>query len=516
MAAKKAAKARSAESLPPSGPASKDAAGPSSILTVSQLSAKIEGVLRDGLPATVRVVGEVSGFRDRTHWYFDIKDESAVVNCVVFQSAARRSPITPENGAQVVVKGRIEYYAKQGRVTLIVESIEPVGAGALDLAFRRLVEEVRLLGWLDPQRKRPLPRFPNRVAVITSRSAAALQDVLVTMRRRCAGVSILLADVRVQGDGAAAEISAAIDEISRRSSELRIDAILVTRGGGSKEDLWCFNEREVAEAIVKASVPVVAAIGHETDTTLAELVADERCATPTQAAMRLTPDSDELLRQLDSMHGRMDALLRRALVHDKRRVDSCAGRPLFKNPAFIVDRSASLVDDLSDRLHDAASLQLKALSAHVQLASARLDRLRPQTMHAALHERIQSLAHRLGTAMNSRLRDIELDEPALRLHRAARTLHTRLATRIHSVDRELNAVSPLRVLDRGFSVTTTQDGKIVRSSSMVRGGDQISTRLADGQIRSVVEGTRPQETRPQARQDKPRKPPDDGGGLFGG
>ncbi|NUQ51244.1 MAG: exodeoxyribonuclease VII large subunit [Phycisphaerales bacterium] len=174
-------------------------------LTVTQLAGAIDSALKSGVPARVRVIGEVSGFRDRTHWYFDLKDANAVVSCVVFQFAARKVGFTPENGREVVVSGRIDFYAKAGKVSLIADKVEPIGAGALELAYRALVEELRGLGWFDVARKRRVPSFPRKIAVVTSRTAAALQDVLVTMKQRCPAVGVLLADVRVQGDGAAAE-----------------------------------------------------------------------------------------------------------------------------------------------------------------------------------------------------------------------------------------------------------------------------------------------------------------------
>jgi exodeoxyribonuclease VII large subunit len=411
----------------------------------------------------VRVLGEVSGFRDRTHWYFDLKDAEAVVSCVMFQSAARRAGFAPENGREVVATGRVEYYAKGGKVSFIAEKIEPVGAGALDLKLKQLVEEARSLGWLDPARKRRLPGFPRRIAVVTSRTAAALQDVLVTMKKRCPAVGVLLVDARVQGAGAAEEVAAAIWLIGKRHEALRVDAVLVTRGGGSMEDLWAFNERVVAEAIVSCPIPVVAAIGHETDTTLAELVADERCATPTQAAMRLTPDTTALVRQLES---------------DARTLAMRVGRRIEEGDRQIEGAQARLDSGVYALLHDGRR--------KCDGLAARLERNRPQAVVERMIARLDAGESRLRRAIGERLAESDPEWLGEKLARATRAVAATAAQRVASMERHLKSVSPLAVLDRGYSVTTREDGRIVRSERDVRDGEVITTRVAEGTVVSVV------------------------------
>lgn len=488
-------------------------------LTVAQLSARIDGVLRDGFPAAVRVRGEVSGFRDRTHWYFDVKDSSAVLNCVMFRSAIRRSAVALRDGVEVVVRGRVEFYAPQGRVTIVVESIDPVGDGAMDAALRALVEEARALGWLDPDRKRPIPRFPARVGVVTSASGAALQDVIVTMRRRCPAVGLLVADVRVQGADAAGEIRSAIDEFSSRAGELGIHAVLVTRGGGSKEDLACFNDRAVARAIVTCFVPVVAAIGHETDTTLAELVADERCATPTQAAMRLTPDAGELLRQADSMLRRIEAQARRVLAAERRHLESLATRSILRDPLSWVRSASSETRVMADSLRTAVERRIEFLAGESRLAAANLERHSPRAVNAARRERLGAMRSRVVAATRKVIARQDLAAFVERSGRAMRSALERASARAGAADGRLHAVSPASVIERGFSVTTTADGRLVRSTSGVRPGDRLSTRVADGNIDSVV-GSALREADPTApiRRDRPARPRDpsaSGPGLFG-
>ncbi len=461
----------------------------SGVLSVSQLAARIDSSLRAGFPASVRVIGEVSGFRERTHWYFDLKDADSVVNAVMFASAARKAGFTPKVGQEVVATGRVEFYAKGGKVTLLVEKLEAVGAGALELQFRALCEEIRAIGWFSVERKRPIPTFPRRVGVVTSRSGAALQDVLVTMNKRCPAVGVLLADTRVQGDGAAAEIAAVIDTLSARAGELGLDAILVTRGGGSMEDLWAFNEKIVARAIVECSVPVVAAIGHETDTTIAELVADERGATPTQAAMRLTPDAAALDQQHDALRRRLVASLQRAVELRGERLRAARRHRIFANPRELVARAGERALTAADSLDDAASSHLREARHRVEKLAQRLDACRPDRVHARTLARLDGLASRLAAATRGSL---------------ARSTNSTLA-----LERQLRSVAPVHVLERGYSITLLDSGRAVRSTADAKAGDTLRTVLADGSLRSVVEGG--PTPRPLRKQ---HKHTDQGPGLF--
>jgi exodeoxyribonuclease VII large subunit len=436
------------------------------VITVSQLAAQIDAALKTGISAPVRFVGEVSGFRDRTHWYFDLKDANAVVSCVMFQSAAKRVGFTPANGQQVVCRGLVEFYAKGGKVSVILDSMEPVGAGALELAYRALVAELKGMGWFDAERKAPLPVFPRRVAVVTSKTGAALQDVLVTMRRRCPAVGVLVVDARVQGEKAAPEIAAAIRYLDTHAEELGVDAILLTRGGGSMEDLWAFNERVVAQAIFDCRVPIVAAIGHETDTTIAELVSDERCATPTQAAVRLTPDSAALQRQVDSHAARLAGQLQRMIRFDVQRVIGLARQPLFTNPRDLVVRARERLSGVQDAMHAALDKRVTAARHRAEQGAARLERNRPAAVYARLVGRLNLADARLKSAAAVKVRES--------------------AAKAAAIERQLSSVGPLRVLERGFSVTIGPDGRVVRSPGQVKSGDQIQTRVAAGTFGAVV------------------------------
>jgi exodeoxyribonuclease VII large subunit len=446
---------------------------------VTQLAARIDGTLKAGMAQAVRFSGEVSGFRDGDHWYFTIKDAGAAVNCVLWRSGKKNVKFTPTNGQQVLAKGRVEFYAPQGRVSVILDSLEPVGAGALDLAFRALCEELRGLGWFAEERKRPLPHFPAKIAVVTSRTAAALQDVLVTMRKRCPAVGVLLVDCRVQGQGAAEEVAAAIREVGGRAKELGVEAVLVTRGGGSMEDLWTFNERAVAQAIVECPVPVVAAIGHETDTTIAELVADLRAATPTQAAMRLTPDVAALAQQVHSVGGRLAMLVRQGLESRRRLLESVASRPVLASPHRALEAYELAIDRGAEQLVGAVQASVSRRRAGVDRLALRLERCRPAAQLASRASRVAAADVSLRAALRHRL--------------------DRLRAGVDAAARQLEAVSPLRVLERGYSVTTTADGTLVRRTADAPAGSELLTRVADGVVRSRVEGPPPDPATESAR-----------------
>ncbi len=481
---KKMAAAKPAASASQAAPAK-----PDRTLSVSDLAAMIDGAMKDTLPSSIKVVGEVSGFNDRTHWYFTLKDEESVISAVMFASAAAKCRFRVASGQRVVATGRVEFFAKQGRTQFYVTHLEPVGMGELELRLRALIEELRALGWLDPARKRPLPKFPRRVAVVTSKTGAALQDVLDTMRRRCPAVEVVVCDVRVQGPGSAEEIAAMIGRLSTGAAAMALDAVILTRGGGSIEDLWSFNERVVAQAVLDCSIPVVAAIGHETDTTLAELVADERAATPTQAAMRLTPDTAALLEQLSQLRARAASVMSRHVRNESRRLDSAARRPALADPVSIVRGFTLRAQMATQRLRHAGARAVTQRRAGIERLSARLARHEPRGLYAARRAATEHALTRLRRAMRSRLDPAVLADAANRLTAAWGVASDRRAAAMAALERELAVVGPMSVLARGYSITTrAEDGSVVRSVLDVSHGDTVVTRLIDGEVRSVATG----------------------------
>lgn len=479
--------------------AEKDADAP---WCVSELAARIDTALRGGLPTRVAVAGEVSGFGPRTHWYFTLKDADASLNVVMFASAARRSPYEPTDGAQVVVSGRVDFYAPSGRVSLIADSVRPVGVGEAELAFRKLLEELRGEGLLDPARKRPLPAIPRRLAVLTSAGGAAKHDVIDTCRRRWPAAELLIVDAVVQGERAEASVVSGFDAIGAAvRTGVEIDAVILTRGGGSAEDLAAFNTRGVARAVSRCPVPVVAAIGHETDTTIAELVADERAATPTQAALRLTPDRAELARQVESQSRALAGAAARRLERGRSALAALARRPVVREPLGALRPAQGLVDRAERDLTRAGAARVAQASTLLGVFARRLEHFRPSRAVAADRERFERARRRLAVLTDRAVADA--------------------GERLGQAEALLDAFDPARVLGRGYAWTTDADGRLVTSAAAVRPGDRVRTRLADGSFDSTVDGAPvapmpglERAGRVPARRRRRKRPADEGPGLF--
>ncbi len=452
-------------------------------LTVSQLASKIESVVKDAFPSRIHVVAEISSVTNRTHYYFTLKDENATISAVLFASAARKQSTPPEHGQKVIASGKLDYYAPSGRLSFIVDKLEPVGVGALEQRYKALCDDLRKRGWFDPLTKQPLPIFPRSIAIITSATGAALQDVLDTASKRCPAVNMHVVDARVQGDHAKGQIASAINQISKNYQSLGIDAIILTRGGGSLEDLWAFNEPIVAKAIHECKVPIVAAIGHETDTTIAELVADERAATPTQAAMKIVPDRRALREQLDALTRRLIRELQTSLTHHEAHLNRLYTTGPLANPARLIEPSESKLTPLAARLRSATLHTLSSESSKLDALAIKLAKQQPAAVQVQRQEHIEGLQHRLQTSIRTRLRV--------------------MSSSLDAAQRELNAIGPRQVLSRGYSLTTTKAGAVVRSTQDLKPGDPLTTHLNDGTVTSIVEGkkpskrSKPKDTQPQ-------------------
>jgi exodeoxyribonuclease VII large subunit len=466
-------------------------------LTVSQLSDLIKTTLEQRIPSPIRVVGQVSNLSAKNHWYFSLKDETAVVQCVAWASSARKFDFSPKDGDEVLATGHVSHFPPQGRTQLYVTALKPVGAGALQIQFEQMCAELRGLGYFDEERKKPLPPFPRRIAVITSASGAAVHDVISTAAHRCRAVGLLIVDVRVQGEGAAEDVARAIRWIDANHLSLGIDAILVTRGGGSIEDLWAFNERLVADAAFRCSVPLVAAIGHESDTTVIELVADLRAATPTQAAMRLVPSAADLLRQIEHLDHRLLFLTRRVVEQARQRLDGVTSHPAFRDPFAILRREEERLRSLERELSRSAASRVVAARARLERLAGGLERLRPHVLMAHRHERLAVLTHRLDQAVRARVHQrLRVAEDHHRLDVAIRRRIRAAGEHVAAMERELTAIDPRRVLGRGYSYTTDAQGALIRSIRDVRSGDAILTHVSDGTIQSTVGGARRRRRRP--------------------
>ncbi|MBI4563838.1 MAG: exodeoxyribonuclease VII large subunit [Planctomycetes bacterium] len=412
-------------------------------ISVGDLTRRIKKLLEDNI-RYVWVAGEISNFRPAAsgHCYFTLKDEEAQIGCALWKPIAARLRFRPEDGMDVLAWGRVEVYAPHGKYQLIIEDLEPRGAGALAIRFEQLKAKLEAEGLFDAGRKRALPLLPRAIGIVTSPVGAALQDMLRTLTSRCPTVPIYFYPVKVQGEGAAEEIAAAIGHLNLAMPDL--DVLIVGRGGGSIEDLWAFNEEVVARAIHASRIPIVSAVGHETDFTIADFTADIRALTPTDAAMKVVPKRAELIEMLD----RCGAQLRRALESRaelaRSILDGHRNGHALREPQAVVRRLAQRLDELHERLS-------VALGGAV----------------AAARER---LAHWWRTASNE-------------LAHAGRATRERA----ESLRRHLQAVSPLAVLNRGYSITRAEDGGVIRSTSAVKPGQFLRTTLADGEIRSRVE-----------------------------
>jgi len=415
--------------------------------------------------ALLWVGGEVSNLTRAPsgHCYFSLKDERAQVRCVMFRHRMQHIDWNPGNGMQVEVRARPTLYEARGEFQLAVEFMRRAGLGALHEAFARLKAQLAKEGLFAVERKKPLPAYPRRIGVVTSAAAAALRDVLTTLRRRMPGLPVILYPTPVQGEGAARKIAAVIDEACARRE---CDVLILCRGGGTIEDLWAFNEEIVARAVYSCAIPVVCGVGHETDFTIADFVADARAPTPTAAAELVSPNRWEMMRRLGMLHER----LTRASVRG-------------------LERRMQQVDYLGRRLVHPGE-RIRSQRQHLAHLGVRLRRVASQS-RAQTGLRLSALCHRLAHAApgldGEQTRQQRL---AQRLRRGVQQLLERRRAGLLRLDAHLNALSPQRVLERGYSIVSHLDGQIVRDGAQLAAGDDVTMTFARGGARARVSGTR--------------------------
>lgn len=464
--------APSGANRPRSRAAEPDPPGPRT-LSVGQLTGEVARRLGD--LGRVRVEGELSGIKraGSGHVYFALKDRDASISCAVWRSrAARAIRFDLEEGLQVVAEGKLDVYAPRGTYSLIVERLEPKGIGALLAQLERLKAELRERGWFD--RARPLPFLPRTVGLVTSRDTAALQDVLRTRSLRWPGYPLRLCHTPVQGPTAAGSIARAIARLDASG----VDVIVVARGGGSLEDLWCFNELPVAEAIHACGVPVVSGVGHETDVTLADLVADHRAHTPTDAAQTVLPERALLTGALERLGAHLVQAADDALLRREERLQELRERPALRDPLRLWSERERQLEALARRGRGALERNLAAAGTRLAGLRASLERQSPRATLARFEQRLS----RAGTHLTlSAPRLVERREDKLGRLAAA-----------------LEAYSPLKVLGRGYSLTTrVEDGRPVTDADDVAIGDELETRLARGRLRTRVESAEADDAGPR-------------------
>ena len=448
----------------------------SGIFTVSRLNQTVRLLLEQEM-GQVWISGEISNFTQPAsgHWYFTLKDDSAQVRCAMFRNSNRRVTFRPQHGQQVLVRANITLYEPRGDYQIIVESMQPAGEGLLQQRYEQLKQRLAAEGLFDQSLKKPLPSPARQVGVITSKTGAALHDVLHVLQRRDPSLPVVIYPTAVQGDDAPGQIVRAIELANRRDE---CDVLIVGRGGGSLEDLWSFNDERVARAIFASRIPIVSAVGHETDVTIADFVADLRAPTPSAAAEIVSRNQLELLRQIQSQQQRLEMAMDYFLASNNQRFTRLQHRLQQQHPQLRLARQQTELVRLKQRLDTAIDARLRRASLHQQRLSQRLSQHMPLPRIHRLQTRLQQHEYRLSQALSARLG-------------ASRERFGTLAA-------HLEAVSPLATLARGYSVTQAADGKLLKQTRQVQAGDKLTTRLADGIVESQVTAIAPIK--------KPRKP----------
>ncbi|MDP6047732.1 MAG: exodeoxyribonuclease VII large subunit [Phycisphaerae bacterium] len=460
-------------------------------MTVSALLAGVKVALGDAFSGRVTIVGEISNFKFHSsgHMYFRLKDANSAVDVAMFKGRASKLKFTPVDGMEVIIAGRVDVYEVRGQLQFYAERMTPCGAGALELAFRQLCDKLRGEGLFDPSAKKTPPKFPRGIGIVTSPTGAALRDIRRTLKRRWPGAAAYVVGALVQGDGAAQQIAEAVTLLDANAETYEIDVIIVARGGGSIEDLWAFNEEPVARAIYRARTPIISGVGHETDTTIADMVADVRAATPTAAAELAVPDADQVKRYIDDLGVSMTRRTRDAVAAARLSLDGLGRSVVFRDPMSSVRRRIQQIDELSVRAHGGLVGRLSSARDALGRPAGRLAALHPVHLAAASAARLQHLQHRLVWALGRRAKvsgDI-IGDMSRRL--AAGSPVHRIALAAQQIDaaaRQLEAMSHRAVLGRGFSLTRDSNGNILRSASETSDGQTITTELSDGKVTSVV------------------------------
>ena len=435
------------------------------IFTVTRLNSAVRMILEQDL-GLVWLTGELSNLAmpSSGHWYFSLKDISAQVRCAMFKGNNRRVPFRPQDGMQVLVQARVSLYEPRGDYQLIIESMQPAGDGMLALRFEELKRRLGAEGLFDEGRKRPLPREPRAVGLVTSATGAALHDMLTVLGRRAPDLPVFIYPTQVQGSAAIGQIVAAIALANRRAE---VDVLIVGRGGGSLEDLWCFNEEAVARAIAHSAIPVVSAVGHEVDVTISDFAADLRAPTPSAAAELVAPDRSARAQRLVHLQQRLVQAISRRQTAARHGFALLQKRLDHQDPKRRLEQQSQRLDELSGRLQQLLNLRLHQGERRLANLELRLQARSPEKLLAAGKRRHQLAQERLHTLMNKR--------QDLAAHRLA------------MLSARLDGISPLATLGRGYSITRTPSGEVISRAAQVSPGQQLVTTLAEGSLRVRVE-----------------------------
>ncbi len=434
------------------------------IWTVRDLMARARTALEREF-TDVWVEGEISNYRpaDSGHLYFTLKDDGAQMRVVMFRSQARLLRFRPADGLQVIARGRITIYEPRGELQLSAEYLEPKGAGALQIAFEQLKARLAAEGLFDSARKKPIPVLPRRIGIVTSPRGAAIQDILNILRRRHETVNVLIYPAQVQGEAAPREVASGIRYFNRARS---VDVIVVARGGGSLEDLAAFNDEALARVVAGSKIPVISAIGHETDFTIVDFVADLRAPTPSAAAELVIQSKRQIHEQLDGLHRRLARASRYQLLMARQRLMQLAQHGAFARMRDVISRRQQRLDDLRYRMGTVQRERLRQYRRRLEVAGARL--------------RAQDLRYRLEGMRR------ELESRSAAVVAGARALLLARRSRLEQLAARLEALSPLNILERGYALVFDSAGTLVKSSQQVQPGDEITAQLHRGKIRATI------------------------------
>lgn len=439
------------------------------VLSVSELTERVKEMLEVEF-SSLHVQGEISNYKRAAsgHWYFTLKDEGAQLRAVFFRQWNRLLRFEPENGLEVRVRGSMSVYAERGDYQLMVETLEPVGVGALQLAFEQQVRRLAAEGLFDETRKRPLPMMPRRIGIVTSPTGAVIQDMLRILERRNPQIDILITPVRVQGNTAAGEITEAIKLLNQygRKKGCEIDVIIIGRGGGSAEDLWAFNEEQVARAIYNSAIPVVSAVGHETDYTVADFVADLRAPTPSAAAELVAPEVADLRERIGELQTSLSRAISYYLLQRRMQLRDLTESRGFAEIVGAVYSLAQRRRELEDRAARALQTVLQRVRLRLENAQRRLEAADFRAPIALGAARLESLEQRLQRAVR------------LQLERERHQLALKLS--------QLDLLSPLAVLGRGYALVRDESGRLVTRAASLQPGQQLRVRFEDGEAHCQV------------------------------
>ena len=441
------------------------------IYTVSQVNSLIKAALEEKLPARVIVAGEISDWKHHTsgHCYFSLKDEKTVLGCVMWKSKFVKVKFEPANGMAVLATGHIDVYPPQGKYQLYVDKLQPEGKGALRLAFEQMYAKLKAEGLFKDEYKKPLPPYPRRIGILTSESGAAIEDIKDSIWNRWPCTKLFLYPVPVQGEGAVDKIASAIKDVNRWNKQLKLDIIIVGRGGGALEDLWAFNEEVLARAIFDSQIPVISAVGHEIDTTIADLVADARASTPTKAGTIAVPDRREVSGQLAATADKLKDDIKAKLKLAQQNLETILASAVFRNPLFAVRSAEQQLDEISTELAGSIKNLLAKVWERLHKSYEKIVTIEPHRLLKEQTIKLNNLRNRTNTAIKAVINNGRIQ--------------------LTAQENRLAGLNPKLVLKRGYSITTNKEtGLLVRRPADVKIGDLLVSELENEKLieRKVV------------------------------